>query len=201
MKDWQKILKEIRSWVIIIFLALFFSALINSQLFAMATVKEVSMQNTLFADQMLIVNRLSYINKAPKNGDIIIFYQSREIGSFSQEFARSVNNIFSFLKPKEESRDRLVKRVIGTPGDVIDIQDGYVYLNGERLEEPYVKGITEKGHYELPITVGENQLFVMGDNREHSMDSRDFGPVDVSHVEGKASFRIYPLNKFGKVKY
>ncbi len=201
MKNWQKILKEIRSWVIIIFLALFFSALINSQLFAMATVKEVSMQNTLFADQMLIVNRLSYINKAPKNGDIIIFYQSREIGSFSQEFARSVSNIFSFLKPKEESRDRLVKRVIGTPGDVIDIQDGYVYLNGERLEEPYVKGITEKGHYELPVTVGENQLFVMGDNREHSMDSRDFGPVDVSHVEGKASFRIYPLNKFGKVKY
>ena len=201
MKNWQKILKEIRSWVIIIFLALFFSALINSQLFAMATVKEVSMQNTLFADQMLIVNRLSYINKAPKNGDIIIFYQSREIGSFSEEFARSVSNIFSFLKPKEESRDRLVKRVIGTPGDVIDIQDGYVYLNGERLEEPYVKGITEKGHYELPVTVGENQLFVMGDNREHSMDSRDFGPVDVSHVEGKASFRIYPLNKFGKVKY
>ncbi|NLO09463.1 MAG: signal peptidase I [Clostridiales bacterium] len=199
MDKWVKILKEIRSWIIILALALVLSALINSQLFAMATVKEVSMQNTLYADQMLVINRLSYRNKTPKTGDIIVFYQNREIGSFIQEFIRSLKNIIPFAKSDEEIRDRLVKRVIGTPGDHIDILDGDVYLNGELLDEPYVKGITEEDGYELPLTVGENQLFVMGDNREHSMDSRAFGLIETSHVEGKATFRIYPFNKLGKL--
>lgn len=199
MNKWVKILKEIRSWIIILALALFLSALINSQLFAMATVKEVSMQNTLYADQMLVINRLSYRNKTPKTGDIIVFYQNREIGSFTQEFVRSLKNIIPFRKSNEEIRDRLVKRVIGTPGDLIDIVDGDVYLNGELLKEPYVKGITEEDGFELPVTVGENQLFVMGDNREESMDSRAFGLIDISHVEGRASYRIYPFNKMGKL--
>lgn len=200
MNTWIKILKEIRSWLIIIVVALFFSALINSQLFAMATVKEVSMQNTLFADQMLVINRLSYKNNDPKTGDIIIFYQNREIGSFAQEFIRSVRNVLPFSNNPGEERDRLVKRIIGTPGDVVDIIDGYVYLNGELLDEPYVKGITQKDGFELPVTVGENQLFVMGDNREQSMDSRAFGLIERSHVEGKATFRIYPFKKFGKLR-
>ncbi|NLP15871.1 MAG: signal peptidase I [Clostridiales bacterium] len=195
----EKILKEIRSWIIIIGLALFLSALINSQFFAMATVKEVSMQDTLIAEQRLVVNRLSYIKKSPQNGDIIVFYMNREIGSRLQEFFRSIGNIFSVFGRKEESRDRLVKRVIAVPGDVIDIIDGYVYVNNERLDEPYIKGITEPGSFKLPVTVGEDQLFVMGDNRESSMDSRDFGLIDFSHVEGKAVLRIYPFNKFGKI--
>lgn len=199
MKDWVKILKEIRSWTIILVLALLLSALINSQLFTMATVKEVSMQNTLFADQILVINRLPYRWKSPENGDIIVFYQNREIGSFINEYMRSIANIIPFNKSEEEARDRLVKRVIGLPGDLIDIVDGYVYLNNEPLDEPYAKGITEKGSFKLPVTVGENQLFLLGDNREHSMDSRDFGLINISHVEGKASFRIYPLSKFGKI--
>jgi Peptidase S26. len=83
---------------------------------------------------------------------------------------------------------------------VVDIKDGHVYLNGEILDEPYAKGITYEGSMELPVTVGESQLFVMGDNREHSFDSRDFGLIDISHVEGKVVFRLYPFNKIGKVK-
>jgi signal peptidase I len=199
MNKWVKILKEIRSWIIILALALLLSSLINSQLFAMATVKEVSMQNTLYADQMLVINRLSYRNKTPKTGDIIVFYQNREIGSFADEFIRSLKNIIPLGKSDEEIRDRLVKRVIATQGDLVDIVDGLVYLNGQLLDEPYVKGITEEDGFNLPITVGENQLFVMGDNREHSMDSRAFGLIDLSHVEGKASLRIYPFNKLGKL--
>lgn len=200
MNKLTKVLKEITSWIIIFGLALILSALINSLIFAMATVKEVSMQDTLYADQKLVINRLSYRSKTPKTGDIIVFYQSREIGSFPQEFIRSVKNIIPFIKSDKEIRDRLVKRVIGTPGDVVDIKDGYVYLNGERLDEPYVKGTTYEGIIDLPITVGKNQLFVMGDNREQSMDSRDFGPIDISHVEGKATLRIYPISKLGKIK-
>jgi len=165
----------------------------------MASVKDVSMQNTLFDGHKLIINRLSYRNRNPKIGDIIIFYENREIGSFTQEFVRSLKNIIPFVNSKEEARDRYVKRVIGIPGDVIDIINGDVYLNGEYLEETYVKGVTEEKALELPVTVGKNQLFVMGDNRENSMDSRAFGLIEMSHVEGKATFRIYPFNQFGKL--
>ncbi len=200
MDKWRKVLKEIGSWCIVLLLALLLSVLINSQLFSMATVKEVSMQDTLYEDQVLIINRLSYRNKTPKNGDIIVFYKSREIGSFTQELVRSFKIITPFFKSDAYSRDRLVKRVIATPGDLIDIVDGAVYVNGERLSEPYVKGITLESGFSLPVTVGEDQLFVMGDNREESMDSRAFGLIDISHVEGKASFRLYPVNKMGKLK-
>lgn len=198
MNNQAKIIKEIISWIAIILLVMIIAALINSQLFSMANVQEVSMQNTLYANQRLVINRLSYKKELPKTGDIIVFYQNREIGSFGEEFVRSFVNMITFAG--KEDRDRLVKRVIGTPGDVVDIRDGYVYLNGEVLDEPYVKGITEEGSFELPVTVGENQLFVMGDNRENSRDSRSFGLVDISHVEGKVVFRLFPFNKIGKVK-
>lgn len=200
MSKWTKISKEILSWIIVFVFAVVFSALINSQLIAMATVKEVSMQDTLFADNKLVINRRSYKNSTPKTGDIIVFYRNREIGNFAQEFTRSLTQVFPFAKDKTETKDRLVKRVIGTPGDVVDIKDGCVYLNGELLDEPYAKGITEKGEFNLPVTVGDNQLFVLGDNREYSFDSRDFGLIDISHVEGKVVFRFYPFDKIGKLK-
>mgnify|MGYP000147094034 CR=1 FL=1 len=195
-----KIIKEILSWISVFALALIFSALINSQLFALATVKEVSMQDTLYENQKLVINRLAYKKNIPKTGDIIVFYRNREIGNFTEEFLRSLTQVFPASGTQKDNRDRLVKRVIGTPGDVVDIKDGHVYLNGEILDEPYAKGITYEGSMELPVTVGESQLFVMGDNREHSFDSRDFGLIDISHVEGKVVFRLYPFNKIGKVK-
>jgi len=195
-----KIIKEIVSWIVIFVLAVIFWALVNSQLFALATVKEVSMQDTLFENHRLIINRLTYRKSTPKTGDIIVFYRNREIGNFAEEFFHSLTQILPALKAKEGVKDRLVKRVIGTPGDVVDIKDGHVYLNGVVLDEPYAKGITLEGSIELPLIVGENQLFVLGDNREHSFDSRDFGLIDISHVEGKVVFRLYPFNKIGKVK-
>ncbi|NLL72645.1 MAG: signal peptidase I [Clostridiales bacterium] len=200
MENGIKILKEVLSWLIVLVIALLAAAFVNSHIFAMATVQEVSMQDTLYANQALIINRRSYKNKSPEKGDIIVFYLEREIGSSFHEFGRSIKNIIPFMGPsKEESRDRLVKRVIATAGDVIDIKDGEVYLNDQLLDEPYIKGITEESSVKYPVTVGEGQLFVMGDNREHSSDSRNFGLIDVSHVEGKATFRIFPFNKFGKL--
>lgn len=199
-KKMNPILKEILSWILLVAAALFISTLINSQMLSLATVKEVSMQDTLYENQTLVINRLAYRNRQPRTGDIIVFYQEREIGSFPQEFLRSLGNMNPFKRSENERRNRLVKRVIGTPGDVIDIADGHVYLNGEMLDEPYVKGLTFRDSFELPVTVGENQLFVMGDNREKSKDSRTFGLIDLSHVEGKVVFRLFPVNKFGRVK-
>ncbi|HBY71484.1 MAG TPA: signal peptidase I, partial [Lachnospiraceae bacterium] len=135
-----------------------------------------------------------------KRGDIIIFLENEEKGNIIDNFIRSVKNRFSSSDEIAAEQERLVKRVIGVAGDEIDIQDGYVYINGERLEESYVNGITLPGNVKLPITVGEGELFVIGDNREVSRDSRDFGPIDVKQVEGKAVFRVYPFNQIGKVE-
>lgn len=197
--DWMKILKEVRSWVIIIVAAVFIAALLNSQVFAMATVEQQSMETTLTEGQKLIINRLSYRNRIPKRGDIIVFYSEDEIGSFLDEFGRSLKNIFSFFN-RDASDERLVKRVIGIEGDVVDIRDGSVYVNGEIIKEPYAKGLTESGSLKLPVTIEENQLFVLGDNRLVSLDSRAFGPIDLKQVEGKAIFCIFPPNRLGRVE-
>lgn len=83
--------------------------------------------------------------------------------------------------------DYYVKRVIGVPGDTVDIRDGKVYLNGVELDEPYIQGVTQPSGVivSYPITVSEGKLFVMGDNREHSVDSRALGEFSVHAVKGK----------------
>jgi signal peptidase I len=200
MRNEKPILKEIGSWIIVIVVALVLSLFIDSTIIAKAEVEQSSMENTLFEGQQLIVNKLSYAFDEPKRGDIIIFLENEEKGNIIDNFIRSVKNRFSSSDEIAAEQERLVKRVIGVAGDEIDIQDGYVYINGERLEESYVNGITLPGNLKLPITVGEGELFVIGDNREVSRDSRDFGPIDVKQVEGKAVFRVYPFNQIGKVE-
>ncbi len=200
MRNEKPILKEIGSWIIVIVVALVLSLFIDSTIIAKAEVEQSSMENTLFEGQQLIVNKLSYAFDEPKRGDIIIFLENEEKGNIIDNFIRSVKNRFSSSDEIAAEQERLVKRVIGVAGDEIDIQNGYVYINGERLEESYVNGITLPGNLKLPITVGEGELFVIGDNREVSRDSRDFGPIDVKQVEGKAVFRVYPFNQIGKVE-
>lgn len=167
--------REIREWVVSLAIAVIVAMLFQTYVYAQSEVQNVSMQNTLVAGQRLIEDKWSYQFHEPRHGDIVI-----------------ING--------PESDVRLVKRVIALPGDVIDIQNGEVFLNGEQLEEPYVKGQTFEGEVEVPFTVGAEQLFVMGDNREHSLDSRALGPIARSSIEGRAVFRIWPIPKFGTLR-
>jgi signal peptidase I len=164
--------KELRDWLMSLAIAIIVAMLFQNYVYAQSQVHNVSMQNTLVAGQRLIEDKWSYRFHSPERGDIVI-----------------ING--------PESELRLVKRVIGLPGDVIDIREGEVYINGEKLYEDYAKGNTFAGMYEVPFTVEPGYLFVMGDNREHSMDSRELGPIKLSSIEGKAVFRIWPINKFG----
>ena len=92
------------------------------------------------------------------------------------------------------------KRIIGVAGDHIKIEDGKVYLNGEELNEPYLReGIITDGGTFNEVTVPEGCVFVMGDNRPHSTDSRSFGCIPVNKIESKVWIRFWPFNKFGKV--
>jgi signal peptidase I len=203
MKEKKKIVKEIRSWIFSILGALFIVTLFNSRVFAKAQVQQSSMENTLFNNQQLIVDKLSYNFVESKRGDIIIFLENEEKGTIVEDALRTVDGIVSILDSNSDSSKksiRLVKRVIGVAGDEVDINDGYVYLNGKKLEESYVKGETITGEFKLPIKVGENKLFVLGDNRIVSRDSRKFGLIDCKQVEGKAVYRVYPFNQIEKIK-
>jgi signal peptidase I len=196
-------LKELAVWAAVFAGAFFFAFLINSNVYATIKVDQSSMENTLFDSQRLVEDIISYKFHEPERGDIIIFYPNEEKGTISDDFQRYIENLKSSLdrnRAEEEEHERYIKRVIGIEGDVIDIKDGEVYLNGERLEEPYANGITTPKGCELPVTVGRNQLFVMGDNREVSIDSREIGLVNLNQIEGKAIFRIYPFNEFGKIE-
>ncbi len=196
--DKKKVIKEIRSWVLLILGAFVLSFIINSEVLAKVTVEESSMENTLFENQQLLVDEISYRFHEPKQGDIIIFFKDEEKGNIIDSFNRYIDSIKQIIT-KEESHIRYVKRVIGVTGDTIDIRDGFVYVNDIKLKEPYANGITESREFTLPYTVGEEELFVLGDHRDVSMDSRSFGPISKKQVDGKVILRVFPFDQFGTI--
>lgn len=198
MNKRKKIMKEIRGWIFSIFIALFIVVTINTEVFAKVIVEQSSMENTLYSGEQLILDKVTYKFKEPKRGDIIIFSENQSKSAHNKSVKEIINNIKYTFKV-DENNDRLVKRIIGLPGDTIDIRNGYVYVNGEKLEESYIKGETANREIKMPLKVGDNKLFVLGDNRPVSKDSRTFGLVDYNQVQGKVNFRVYPVNRIGKV--
>lgn len=192
-------LKELRGWGFSIIGAFIILLICNTKVFASVRVQQSSMENTLLAGQKLIMDKISYNFSQPKRGDIIIFLEFKHKSSVKDEISIFLTDFENVLN-LSTGNDRLVKRVIGVPGDTIDIKDGHVFVNNEMLEENYIKGETLKRETTFPIKVPEGKLFVLGDNRAVSRDSRNFGLVDSDQVEGKAVFRVWPYNKLGTVK-
>lgn len=94
----------------------------------------------------------------------------------------------------KRNNDRLIKRVIALPGEKIKCVSGIVYVNNEEISNEHIKGKTDDFH---EVILGDDEYFVMGDNRENSMDSRMFGPIKKENILGTTDFRIFPFNKFG----
>lgn len=199
MKINKMLVMDLFRWILIILSSFALAFLFESEVFAMRTIKKNSMENTLFENQKLAVDAFSYKFKKPDRGDIIIFFPNESKGNLINKLSRFIDGYKSVFT-KEEYHERYIKRVIAIEDDMIDITDGYVLVNGMKIDEPYVKGITEPRGYELPYLVGKDELFVMGDNRIVSEDSRHFGPINIDQVEGKAVFRIFPFNEFGKIE-
>lgn len=139
-----------------------------------------SMEDTIMTGDMVFSEKVSYYLGEPERGDIV-----------------------TFADPEVPSRT-LIKRVIATEGETVDLVDGKVVVDGVELDEPYTQG---KPSYPLtpaygtaityPYTVGEGELWVMGDNRTNSQDSRYFGAIDVASVTGKAALIYWPLGSIG----
>ncbi len=101
----------------------------------------------------------------------------------------------------KEGNERIIKRIIGMPGESIKIIDGIIYINGEKIEDEYASSLTNDfslEKFELE-TIPENTYFVLGDNRIVSKDSRILGPIKKENIQGKAIYRIWPFNKFGEI--
>nr|WP_330396813.1 signal peptidase I [Anaeromicrobium sediminis] len=171
--------KEIYEWlktiVIAVVIAMVITAFVRPTL-----VKGYSMYPTLSPYNYLIINKVPYMIHDPEKGDIVVFK--------------------SHLKTDTGGEKDLIKRVIAVEGDQITITDGKVSVNGEMLDEKYINGEYTSG--EIDAVIPEDTLFVMGDNRENSLDSRDerVGFVPTDTVRGKVLVRLYPFNKIGKVK-
>ncbi|NLX77476.1 MAG: signal peptidase I [Clostridiaceae bacterium] len=192
-----KVGREILEWILYLVGAVLITSLLQSQLYALTTVHQSSMQNTLQEGHALIIDKISYQFSNPKRGDIVVFLRGENTKGFINRYKIFLKDVNLRLHKSFRS-NRLIKRIIAVEGDTIDIHDGQVYINGILMDEPYVKGITPKMELVCPYTVPEGYVFVMGDNRENSLDSRSFGPVDIRSVEGKAIFRVYPFSEIGK---
>ncbi len=155
--------------------ALVIVLIVNVFLAQATRVEGQSMEPNLHNDERLIIEKVSYRFHGPHRGDIIV------------------------LKRPYRSSEPLIKRVVGLPGDIIEIKDGKVYVNGEPYNEPYLDQATWGTI--APTVVPEEHVFVLGDNRRASNDSRAFGVVPYSDIIGHAWLRYWPLDDIGRVGY
>ncbi|WP_456337614.1 signal peptidase I [Fervidibacter sacchari] len=167
--------RDVWFWVFLVLLLVFgFEVwLLFKFMFVATMIGSSSMEPTLEKGDAVIVRRIRFTpDNLPNRGDLV------------------------FFRDPITKKDWLVKRVIGLPGETLIIWAGRVYINGVPLDEPYVNGIVEEyGMWQIP----KDAVFVMGDNRPSSNDSRDFGPVPLDLIEGKVVFRYFPLGRVGRI--
>lgn len=190
----HKVAKESFSWAGTIALAVVIAVFINAYVFRVSRVDGRSMQPTLQGGQTVYISRIPYWFSDPAYGDILVFDSENVNRNFLIELKESLQynvvtyNIFKVAHPQKY----WIKRVIGLPGDTIEIREDGVYRNGVFLEEDYVydgEDLDYQAWQGRTWTVGKNEIFVMGDNRNHSMDSRDIGVVSQNAILGKVVMR------------
>jgi signal peptidase I len=182
-KDHQHGLRVIREWVVVIGVALGIALLVRGFLLQQFYISGPSMESTMFQDNRVLVNKLSYRLHDIGRGDVVVFDRITTDGEVVQH-------------------DDLIKRVIGLPGETIEIRECVVFIDGEELPEPYlneydVQQINLDDRCRVPelepTVVSKDHIFVMGDNRPQSFDSRMFGEIEADLVVGRAFSLIWPL--------
>ena len=179
-KQMKSILKELVGWIIYILIIVGLAYLIITFVGQRTQVSGSSMETTLSDGDQLIVDKISYRFRDPKRFDIVVFpYQYEE------------NTYY-------------IKRIIGLPGETVQIIDGYVYINGTQLDEHYGNEVMkDAGMAAEPVTLGDDEYFVLGDNRNNSQDSRaeNVGVIHRDDLLGRAWIRIWPLSEFGVIRH
>ena len=190
----QKDKDDFFDWIDVITVALVTVILVFTFFCRVATIEGESMENTFFNGEKVLLSNIMY---TPKRGDVVII--SRNYYANPDVDANNTN-----LQP-------IIKRVIATENQTVMIKDGYVYVNDEKLDETYTKTLTYAFDpslpYDTPVTVPKGCVFVLGDNRDNSNDSRSStigrrsdGMIEREFIIGKVYLRIFPFNKFGTVR-
>jgi len=161
---------------IVVSLAIF--ALVYLFLFQPHQVEGRSMEPNFQNGEYILTDKVSYRFREPERGDVVVFHS-----------------------PQDERVD-FIKRIVGVPGDTIEVRTGYVYINGQKMEEPFINdpGRVAQGRFlreNAVVEVPPGQYIVMGDNRLHSSDSREWGFVTRDEIVGRAFFRYWPMTVFG----
>ncbi|MBA3653499.1 MAG: signal peptidase I [Actinobacteria bacterium] len=145
----------------------------------------------------VVVSKLSYHLHDPRRGDIVVFDNPHPAppapAKHDSPVGRVARNIGEAVGVVQPSTDEFIKRVIGLPGETVEGREGHVYVNGRLLQEPYLKPDVNTSSF-TPVTIPDGQLWVMGDNRTNSGDSRVFGPIRESTIVGRAIVRVWPVS-------
>jgi signal peptidase I len=183
---------------VLIVVALAVAILIKTFLFQAFYIPSSSMEDTLQINDRVLVSKLNYQLGDVSRGDVIVFDDPR--GGFDepsesvvQSAVRNVLESVGLRTPRSE----FIKRVIGVPGDVVEAREGDVWVNGERLDEPYLEDPSYRHPDFGPVVIPEGTFFVMGDNRASSQDSRFFGPIPGDDIVGRAFVIIWPPSRWG----
>lgn len=175
----DKMKKEIREWIVSLAGAVIVVLLIRTFLFTIIRVDGPSMSDTLLNGDKLFVTVADMKLNGPDRFDVVICKYP-------------------------DKRDNYVKRVIGLPGETLEVKKGVLYINGEAIEEPFLSALRTERYSKIsnnfgPVVIGEDEYFVMGDNRDNSNDSRNVGVITGDMVVGKVRQIIWPLNRFSSV--
>lgn len=180
MEQERSIIRELLGWIVYILIIVGLTYLIVTFVGQRTRVSGSSMETTLSDGDNLIVDKISFRFRDPKRYEIIVFPYQYEDNTF------------------------YIKRIIGLPGETVQVKDGKVYINGQELDEHYGnEEMLDPGIAREPVTLGEDEYFVLGDNRNHSADSRqeNVGVLHRKDLLGRAWIRIWPFSKFGVIKH
>lgn len=174
----RSFIANIVEWAVLIVGALVVALVIRAFVFQAFYIPSESMEQTLIENDRVIVNKLSYRLHDVNRGDLVVFRRPPS-------------------EPPTEIPE-LIKRVIALPGETIEGRDGIVYIDGQRLVEPYVAEDSSLGAMGSfgPVLVPEGHVFVMGDNRNNSRDSRVFGPIEEDSIVGRAFILVWPPSRW-----
>ena len=160
-------------WLWELILAAVLATALRMMVFTLARVEGVSMQDTLRTGDCLLATRLDALLRAPRRGSVVL---CRYPGT----------------------RKCFVKRLIGLPGDTLELRGGAMYINGAQVREPYVRHAALRGFG--PVTLGDGEYFVMGDNRARSRDSRAVGPLSRRQITAVVRLRVWPPRRAGRIR-